>query len=82
MGPQGCGKSSLINLAVGRPDCTISADSKLCTRFFHSCQWSRSMNGCEFRFTDTPGFGNEMIEDRRILELLIENLVPNSYKDR
>ncbi|KDN48259.1 hypothetical protein RSAG8_02851, partial [Rhizoctonia solani AG-8 WAC10335] len=82
MGPQGCGKSSLINLAVGRPDCTISTDSKLCTQLFHSCQWSRSMNGCEFRFTDTPGFGNEMIEDRRILELLIENLVPNSYKDR
>ncbi|KEP47081.1 putative AIG1 domain protein [Rhizoctonia solani 123E] len=82
MGLQGCGKSSLINLAIGRPDCTVSGDSTLCTQFFHSCQWPRSMNGWEFRFTDTPGFGNEMIDDRRIFELLVENLAPNSYKDR
>ncbi|KAL5632544.1 hypothetical protein ACGC1H_005478 [Rhizoctonia solani] len=81
MGLQGCGKSSFINLAIGRPDCAVSAESLLCTQIFHPCQFSRSMNGCEFRFTDTPGFGNEMIDDRRILELLIENLAPNSYKD-
>ncbi|CAE7210083.1 unnamed protein product [Rhizoctonia solani] len=82
MGPQGCGKSSFINLAVGQPDCMTSADSRLCTQLYHSCERSRLVDGCEFRFTDTPGFGNEMIEDRKILELLIGHLVPSSDIDR
>ncbi|CAE6498262.1 unnamed protein product [Rhizoctonia solani] len=81
MGPQGCGKSSFINLAIGQHDCITSTDSKLCTRTFRFCKVPRWTNGNEFRFTDTPGFGNGVIDDRRILELLVEYLAPKPRVD-
>ncbi|KAG8762598.1 hypothetical protein FRC11_008553 [Ceratobasidium sp. 423] len=77
MGPQGCGKSSFINLAIGQSDCLTSATSKLCTKVVRSSKRSKWMHGVEFRFTDTPGFGNEVFEDAKILELLVESLAPN-----
>ncbi|KAG8709532.1 hypothetical protein FRC11_005473 [Ceratobasidium sp. 423] len=82
MGPQGCGKSSFINLAIGQPDCLTSATSKLCTKIIRLSKGSKFLHGEEFRFTDTPGFGNEMIEDIRVFELLVECLAPNPRGDR
>ncbi|CAE6498250.1 unnamed protein product [Rhizoctonia solani] len=82
MGPQGCGKSSFINLVTGRSECTVLAASKLCTKAVRPSKWSKWMNGNEFRFTDTPGFGNEIIEDAKIFELLVESFVPNPRADR
>ncbi|KAG8730358.1 hypothetical protein FRC11_006886 [Ceratobasidium sp. 423] len=43
---------------------------------------SKWLYGDEFRFTDTPGFGNEIMEDTRILELLVESFAPNPRGDR
>ncbi|KAJ1303405.1 hypothetical protein OPQ81_011597 [Rhizoctonia solani] len=82
MGPQGCGKSSLINLATGQTDCMTSTNSKLCTTTVRSCKYSKRIKGDEFRFTDTPGFGNEVLDDKRILEMLIQYLAPDPHGDR
>ncbi|KAJ1303492.1 hypothetical protein OPQ81_011678 [Rhizoctonia solani] len=82
MGPQGSGKSSFINMAISRPDCQTSTDSRLCTQIVRFCKWSSWISGGEFKFTDTPGFGNGIIDDKRILELLVENLAPNARRDR
>ncbi|CAE6367537.1 unnamed protein product [Rhizoctonia solani] len=82
MGPQGCGKSKFVNMAIGRFDCPTSNNFNLCTQSFHFSKFSKHVNQCEFRFTDTPGFGNDMIDDRRILQLLVENFSPIPYGDR
>ncbi|CEL54214.1 conserved Plasmodium protein [Rhizoctonia solani AG-1 IB] len=81
MGSQGCGKSNFINMATGRPDFPTLHNSNSCTQSFYLSRWPRQVNQCEFRFTDTPGFGSSMITDRKILELLIEYLSPNTYGD-
>ncbi|KAH7336903.1 hypothetical protein B0J17DRAFT_447454 [Rhizoctonia solani] len=81
MGPQGCGKSSFVNLAIGEPDCATSTTSALCTRHICVSKISKWINGDEFKFIDTPGLGNGTIEDIRIFELLVEFLAPSPRGD-
>ncbi|CAE7094887.1 unnamed protein product [Rhizoctonia solani] len=76
MGLSGCGKSSFINLATGQTDCVVSTGPRLCTKYPRSCRHSIRVNECEFRFVDTPGFSNDTINDRKVLERLIEHLAP------
>ncbi|CAE7096824.1 unnamed protein product [Rhizoctonia solani] len=76
MGLSGCGKSNFINLATGQTDCVVSNDPRLCTKYPRSCRHSIRVNECEFRFIDTPGFSNDTINDRKVLERLIEHLAP------
>ncbi|CAE6440499.1 unnamed protein product [Rhizoctonia solani] len=80
MGLSGCGKSSFINLMTGQADCSISTGPKLCTKFPRSCRVSRWMGNCEFRFIDTPGFANDTIDDRLVLERLVEYLAPQANR--
>ncbi|CAE6468918.1 unnamed protein product [Rhizoctonia solani] len=82
MGPQGCGKSSFINLATSRSGCVTSATSTLCTKCIRFSKASRRIDGNEFKFIDTPGFGNETIEDTKIFKLLVEFFAPNPRGDR
>ncbi|KEP54005.1 50S ribosome-binding GTPase [Rhizoctonia solani 123E] len=75
MGLSGCGKSSFINLMT-QGDCLISTGPKLCTRFPRTCKISRWVKNSEFKFIDTPGFANDTVEDRKVLERLVEYLAP------
>ncbi|CAE7132071.1 unnamed protein product [Rhizoctonia solani] len=76
MGLSGCGKSNFINLATGQTDCMVSTGPKLCTKYARTCRHSISINGSEFRFIDTPGFANDTIDDRKVLERLVEYFAP------
>ncbi|CAE6473542.1 hypothetical protein ACGC1H_005436 [Rhizoctonia solani] len=81
MGLSGCGKSSFINLLMAdQADCLISTGPKLCTRFPRTCRGSRWIMNCEFRFIDTPGFANDTIDDRKVLERLVEYLAPRGNR--
>ncbi|CAE6449585.1 unnamed protein product [Rhizoctonia solani] len=81
MGLSGCGKSSFINSVIDQAECTISTGPRLRTRYPRTCRVSKRINECEFRFIDTPGFANDTIDDRKVLEHLVEYFAPRGDRD-
>ncbi|KDN40992.1 hypothetical protein RSAG8_07698, partial [Rhizoctonia solani AG-8 WAC10335] len=81
MGLSRCGKSSFINSAIGQAECVTSTGPRLRTRYPRTCRVSKRINECEFRFIDTPGFANDTIDDRKVLEHLVEYLAPHGDRD-
>ncbi|CUA67154.1 Myosin-2 [Rhizoctonia solani] len=65
----GGGKSfPIVMLVMGLSG---SGKSSLINRATGQTDFSR-INDCELRFIDTPGFGNDMIDDRKVIEQLVE----------
>ncbi|KAG8731537.1 hypothetical protein FRC11_003853, partial [Ceratobasidium sp. 423] len=68
LGAQGCGKSSLINAALGKPVREISNGFELGTTDFHFNSVSDGKHN--FMLVDSPGFDNASISDAEVMTKL------------
>ncbi|KAG8760933.1 hypothetical protein FRC11_014708 [Ceratobasidium sp. 423] len=68
LGAQGCGKSSLINAALGKPVREISNGFELGTTDFHFNSVSDGKHN--FMLVDSPGFDNASMSDAEVMTKL------------
>lgn len=71
-GECGTGKSSLINLIVGRDVAKTSNDTAACTTEARS--YKTSIDGCNLKLWDTPGLGEGSRANARSSEALVKSL--------
>ncbi|KAG8726765.1 hypothetical protein FRC11_014535, partial [Ceratobasidium sp. 423] len=72
LGAQGCGKSSLINAAFGKPVREISNGFELATKEFHFNGLTAGKDN--FMLVDSPGFDNSSMNDAEVMTKLIRFL--------
>ncbi|CAE6487066.1 unnamed protein product, partial [Rhizoctonia solani] len=72
LGAQGCGKSSLINAAFGKPVREISNGFDLGTKDFHPDTMSDGRH--KFTLVDSPGFDNASMNDTEVMTKLVHFL--------
>ncbi|KAG6332874.1 hypothetical protein ID866_6209 [Astraeus odoratus] len=70
MGPTGAGKSTFINLAVGRPDATVGHDLISCTNQVRTVRYSDNIHNIVL--VDTPGFDDTYLSDTQILKMIAD----------
>ena len=68
LGETGVGKSSFINGITKAQNCEIGDDSSSCTKEIHMV--NKIINGTNFYMIDTPGFGDSIIKEEKIIEIL------------
>ncbi|CAE6498273.1 unnamed protein product [Rhizoctonia solani] len=72
LGAQGCGKSSLVNAAFGKPVREISNGFELGTTGFHFNSLSDGKHN--FMLVDSPGFDNASMSDAEVMTMLVQFL--------
>ncbi|KAJ1303488.1 hypothetical protein OPQ81_011675 [Rhizoctonia solani] len=72
LGPQGCGKSSLINVAFGKPFLEISNGFDLATKRFNPLILVQGKH--HFVLVDSPGFDNTSMSNEELLTKLVRFL--------
>ncbi|GAB1520877.1 hypothetical protein RhiTH_003966 [Rhizoctonia solani] len=68
--------------AIETGECNTPMGAQLGTKKFRACKATKTIQGNEFKFIDSPGFGNEVLDDREILESLVRYFAPDPAKSR
>ncbi|KAI5995159.1 P-loop containing nucleoside triphosphate hydrolase protein [Pisolithus albus] len=72
MGPTGAGKSTFIDVAVGRPDINAGHDLTSCTKEVRAVRYPHTDGDRNIVLIDTPGFDDTFMTDVQVLQRIAD----------